>query len=342
LNTEDPKISKFKGRRVFAIDGSVISVPNNPAGRKIFGAAGGAGGAASARASLLYDVLNGVIIDARLEAYSVGERTIAFKHHQKALEFGGGDCVILYDRGCVSSEMAADLCEKGLKFVFRLNTKQYSRFDLEKSADSWQTMSFDGKTYVVRLVKFPLKSGEMEVLVANFDQSEASVDDLRELYNMRRGVESEYGRLKIRLGLEIFTGTDKKSIQQDFYIACIRASLTAIACFDASAELYEEGLSEAGDDEAPDCSENAENLENTESEGSAEASEEAAAADRDGEAKPSKRKYAQKLNFNSVISGFVLYLPNALLRKGNFLEQTRELLGYVKKKIIPIRSGREF
>jgi hypothetical protein len=68
-----------------ALDGSFIRLPADQALINYYGALGHDGTAATALASLLYDVENDIIVDAKLEPITKDERSLAHEHI-KALE----------------------------------------------------------------------------------------------------------------------------------------------------------------------------------------------------------------------------------------------------------------
>jgi hypothetical protein len=67
------KFITWHGFRVLAVDGSKIQVSNDPRLKHIFGTSGGSNSAITAQSSVLYDVLNDIIIDARIYPMSKGE-----------------------------------------------------------------------------------------------------------------------------------------------------------------------------------------------------------------------------------------------------------------------------
>ncbi len=70
----------------------------------------------------------------------------------------------------------------------------------------------------VRFVRVKLSTGENEVLVTSLHNEECYPSaDFSELYYLRWGIETFYGLLKTRLGLENFTGTQAEAVRQDFH-----------------------------------------------------------------------------------------------------------------------------
>ena len=80
---------------MLAADGSTLRLPQTPAVIAHFGAPPAGSAVPLGRFSQLFDVLNGLVVDAELDAYAVGERVLASEH----LEATAPQDLILYDRG---------------------------------------------------------------------------------------------------------------------------------------------------------------------------------------------------------------------------------------------------
>ena len=73
------------------------------------------------------------------------------------------------------------------------------------------------KTIKLRLVKFVLDSGQVEILITNlYDAKLYPMEDLKYLYNLRWGIETYYGYIKQELQLGQFSGLAPICIEQDF------------------------------------------------------------------------------------------------------------------------------
>jgi hypothetical protein len=91
------EIKRWRGYRLLAIDGSKINLPNDPGLREYFGTTGAGNSSPCAQGSILYDIENDLVVDARIESMGVDERTLA----------GMASCgkeLILFDRGYPSME----------------------------------------------------------------------------------------------------------------------------------------------------------------------------------------------------------------------------------------------
>ena len=59
-------------------------------------------------------------------------------------------------------------------------------------------------------------------------------DELRELYNLRWGIETKFLQLKERLQIENFTSSRTELILQDFYATIVIANLVTTAKYEAT------------------------------------------------------------------------------------------------------------
>lgn len=112
------RVKLWEGFRLLAIDGSKITLPYSDGLKTEYGFAKNQSPAedvVQARASVLYDVLNEMTIDAMLAPTEQGEITLAHQHEQHVRP----DDLLLLDRGYPSFHLAYDILERGANFVFR-------------------------------------------------------------------------------------------------------------------------------------------------------------------------------------------------------------------------------
>ena len=114
----DEGLKRYRGYKIFAIDGSIIALPNIPKLKERFGEMKGS---PSARASIAYDVMNDRIVEAELATMATDERTLALLHFQ-ALEgkIKMEDVIFIFDRGYASKELILRLREMNAHFVMRV------------------------------------------------------------------------------------------------------------------------------------------------------------------------------------------------------------------------------
>lgn len=207
---------------VFGVDGSYLQLPKVPALAREFGVRGG-GDRPSAGISVLFDVLHGWVIDAVITNTRMNERTECEKHVNfllQQLPHIAKNSVILLDRGYPSLDLLKILLDSGIKFLVRCPSSFAVPINNAPIGDSIVTLK---NGICVRVIKFVLSSGEIEVLATNlFDVPES---EFPQLYALRWGVEVAYFKLKQELCVEKFSGKSPNSIRQDFW-----ASMVLINC----------------------------------------------------------------------------------------------------------------
>jgi hypothetical protein len=188
----------------------------------------------------LYDVLNNMVLEGYLLPKSEGEITIAHKH----VKHLNKNDLIIFDRGYPSFGLAYDILEAGADFLFRCKheysnvTKQF--MTSEKQEDIVEIkckrkQSFKNKPYTsentiqVRLIKIPLDSGEIELLMTSLtDSDKYPYNCFKPLYFKRWGIETYYDRLKNILVVENFSGLTYQAILQDFQCALFISNVQSL------------------------------------------------------------------------------------------------------------------
>ena len=244
-----PGPRRWKGHRLLAIDSSLIRLPNSQDLAKAFGLItvsnqNGDTGTEypQARISVLYDVLNRIGLDARMEPSTVGEIDLACDH---LIHLAKGD-VGLVDRGFVGYGFLAHFVHANRDVVARCSTSSFlaarelfrlnragqsKRVWLYAPADQRETLRALGLPLqiVVRFVSLRLATGELEVLVTTLlDETTYPTQDFKELYHYRWGIETYYGALKGRLDLENFSGLTAEAVRQDFHAAVLLSNLESL------------------------------------------------------------------------------------------------------------------
>lgn len=235
----------WKGFRLLAIDGTLITVPDIEEIVSFFGVWDGRQGdpCPKARASQLYDVLNSITIDARLAPKNEGERELAAYH---CLNLQKNDLILL-DRGYegfwlvnLIRAMDADFCARVSsgklsivkEFVASGKMDDTVVFSASHGSASMQQCSLIGighEPMKVRMIRVDLPSGETEVLITSLlDKETYPTEVFADLYHQRWPVEEDYKIMKSRLQVENFTGKALLSVQQDFYAKIFSKNLTSL------------------------------------------------------------------------------------------------------------------
>jgi hypothetical protein len=248
----------FWGFRVLAIDGSKLVLPDSEDVCREFGtiaySAGKAGEIQGERpyalASVMYDVLNRVAVDAGLGRADAYEVELAVAH----LEHTGPSDLALMDRNYPSYRMIAECAQRSRHFVARCSAASFkeARRMLRGEGPDSQTATLAPcaaqrpevrrlglpASVRVRFVRVLLSTGEWEVLVTSLlDGERYPTEGFRDLYHLRWGIETFYGVLKTRLELENFTGTGAEAVRQDFHATVYLSGLESILTGSAQASL---------------------------------------------------------------------------------------------------------
>jgi hypothetical protein len=249
----------FWGYRILGVDGSKIRLPDTDEMGMAFGTHRYAvkgkeavieGKHAMGLASVLYDVLNRVAVDAILTRGDAYEVNLAIQHlpHTAAAD------LLVFDRNYAAYELLAELTQQQRAFAIRCSAASFAtaRAMLKGEGADSQTVTLKPpagkakilggrglpKTLTVRFVRVLLDTGEWEVLVTSLlDEPLYPTADFKALYRLRWGIETFYGILKTRLELENFSGLSVESVKQDFYATLYLTGLESILTADAQDQL---------------------------------------------------------------------------------------------------------
>lgn len=210
---------RWNGYQIYAIDGTDLQIPTTEETLNEFGKIKSRYGTqiAGASASLLYDVLNDVIIDGVICSYKTSERKMAktllentvFRNNKE-------NSIVVFDRGYPSYEFLGYLFDNNIKFVIRVK-EQMSRYRNTDMEDGEVYRKCGNKCRTLRTIQLELENGSKEYLITNLTK-EISHDSFKELYFLRWGIEGKYKEIKSRFELENFSGKKSICIKQDFYI----------------------------------------------------------------------------------------------------------------------------
>lgn len=255
---EDGDYHKFKGFRLLAVDGSKVILPNSDSIKETFTPtiaknqiAAFSKEVVQARASVLYDVLNNIVIDATLKNKAHGERVLAVSHLQHTQK----DDLIIFDRGYPSIELFFHIINSDADFLIRLRRNSFKKVAfLFDSNCSQEDMTLEIKApkklketlleknlpvvMKIRFVRVVLDNGEIEVLATSvLDHTMLRTGDFKALYHQRWGIETFFHILKNRLSLENFTGNSALAVQQDFYVTMFLSNYESLLVYDTNKAL---------------------------------------------------------------------------------------------------------
>jgi hypothetical protein len=242
-------IRRWRGHRLLGVDSSLVRLPESQELGQTFGwkeASNQHGSTGTrypeARLSVVYDLLNRIGLDARLEPSTVGEVTLAL---QQLEHLQSGD-VAINDRGFTGYLYLASVSQRGRHFIGRCSTGSFlaaqEMFRLNQANQSkvvWLFAPPDQKAECqrlglplkmkVRFVSLRLPSGELEVLATSLlDEVLYPTEEFLTVYHWRWGHETFYLMLKGRLELENFSGRTVEAIRQDVQAAVLLANLESV------------------------------------------------------------------------------------------------------------------
>lgn len=249
----DGDFLRYDGRRLVAIDGSKLRLPDTEEIRQEFGTTKYVGTDAHghrhehehpmAVLSVLYDLLNEVGLEAHLAPGKTDEALLA-KRHLEVLEAGD---LLLADRHYARYDLLALLVAKhpACDFVIRCSAASFAPARQMLRGEGPQSQGIElvcpkhkRKQIValglplsipVRFVRVELDTGELEVLVTSLaDEAATPSLSFKALYRRRWGVETYYDRLKDHLALEHFTGETVEAIKQDVHASVFLANVDAV------------------------------------------------------------------------------------------------------------------
>ncbi len=307
----DENVTLLHGMRVLSIDGSTLQLPVTESTIQEYGFCNNqkkTEDVVIARVSVMYDVLNDIVIDGLLRPFAEGEVTLSRAHFQ----YTQPNDLIIMDRAYVSFESAYLLRERDVHFLFRCKetfSNQIKAFCASGKKDEIidiqpkQNKSFKGLPYdqndfiAVRMMSIQLDNGEREILMTSLlDQNKFPYDEFKDLYFQRWGIETFYDRFKNIIAVERFSGTSHQFIQQEFNCALYISNIQIILSQEAQEEIAE---------------------------------------------KYKDRKYEYQVNQSLSLYAIRENLLELLSKKGDTTEMLKDLKGFFVLNVVPIRPGRK-
>jgi len=250
----DIAVKKWKGFRLLAVDGSLITLPITKGLKEIYGETKNQSktSVVQARCSVIYDIENNYVLDGKLAPLRQGERNLALTH----LPFCEKADLLIYDRGYPSYDFINQHVANHLDYLMRVKVSfSQITIDFNKSKKQTEVLNiypgkntkladkpYDKKTPIkVRLIRVELPKGQVEILISSLLDIEIYPNKLfKELYQKRWGVETFYDELKNKLKVEHFSGYSNQSIQQDFYAALFISNIQTLIVSEIEDEIKEQ------------------------------------------------------------------------------------------------------
>jgi hypothetical protein len=247
----EENVRLFENMRILSVDGSTVNLPLTKDLLKYFELHNNqnkTNDVLIGRVSVLYDVLNNIVIDGLLRPFSQGEVTLCREH----LKYVKNKDLVIMDRAYPSFDTAWELNKKEAHYLFRCKvgfSKQVAAFYESGAKDKIveikpkQKKSFKGLAYgqeaslKARMLSVKLDSGETEILMTSLLDGEKYPQQIfKDLYFKRWGVETYYDRFKNIIEVEKFSGTSRQFIQQEFNCALYLSNMQTILTIEANKE----------------------------------------------------------------------------------------------------------
>lgn len=248
------KPALFKDHRVLAVDGSDLSLPFNPKEENVIGD----NHVSTLHLNALYDVINkqflDVIIQRALHEDECGAACALVDRIPERYPV-----ILLADRGYENYNLFAHVEERLFDYVIRLRdsdkssivsgvhlpdtaeydvTKRivitrhstgpaaimpsvYKYFSKKSRFDYIENSKSPDYELQIRFVRFQLSEGNYEVLATSLTEENFTVNDLKELYSLRWGIETGFRELKHILGLSAFHSKKENSVLQEVFARLI-------------------------------------------------------------------------------------------------------------------------
>lgn len=237
--------------RVLAVDGTRLLLPNHKSVKEEFGTCkmgrGDGRERSMASASLLYDVLNQITLDAQLAPFKntqkkSGSERAMLQEHMPHIEKGD---LLLMDRGYPSVSLFFLLVARGIEFCARMKGSWWNEVRKFKESENEETIvefslpdkdkeklnefpEWKSRKLKCRLIKVQLDTGEVEILCTSLvDTDQYPYSEFKALYHLRWSEEEAYKLLKNRLELENFTGKTARAVKQDFFAKVFMMTLAS-------------------------------------------------------------------------------------------------------------------
>ena len=244
----------FRGYRLLAVDGTSVNIPRNPKAPSFVQNESAPNGYNQLHLNPLYDLCNKIFYDALIQPEPQKDEIGALIEMIKRNHFSE-KTIIIADRGYESYNVMAHLLEKpNTDFLIRIKQNHSAMREVARlpmfeldceigfTITTTQTKEDKEKRYIflqvpkkskpgaktrrgrwdfpspyqmkIRIVRFQLETGEFETIATSLPRT-FTLEDIRELYHLRWGIETSFRDLKITLLGEKVYGKDSSGIACD-------------------------------------------------------------------------------------------------------------------------------
>ena len=222
-------VNTYDDFRIFAVDGSTVSIPHNSNTEKTFGMYRNSYSEyPMARLTALFDVTNDLIVDAKFTGTDIGEREHAIDLlSSPALSNSKSKNLVIFDRGYPSRALIHELEDKGFYYIIRFYISFISCVNGCPKGDHIVMDYHQNRSTKLRVIKETVDDTPY-ILLSNLFGTHQNKEYHYHLYQKRWEVETKYGELKTHMRVENFSGRNPRAIYQELYAALFISNLSAL------------------------------------------------------------------------------------------------------------------
>lgn len=256
FNKKSQVVKTYKGYRLLAIDGSVLPIDNSfiDAETTVLKSNKKGDTYSAFHLNASYDLLECTYDDLIIQGQAKVNENKAFS--QLVDRYKGENAIFISDRNYESLNCIEHVTHSGNKYLIRVKdihsknsvTKSFGplpdeEFDIDVSrlltrrATNYikahpeiykfmpQNQRFDyfeedtdiPYEFHARIVRFKITDDTYECIITNLDRKEFFVEEIKELYNKRWGIETSFRELKYAIGLSALHSKKRELIKQEIY-----------------------------------------------------------------------------------------------------------------------------
>ena len=198
-----------------------------------------------AKFSSIMDLLNGFILDGIIGDYKQAELPLMHQNLDNIQDLIIPEkSIFIFDRGYNAMELYAHIISLNSYFIVRLKDKSYieelykikendseikiklTKDRLKKFHNSLLKEKYSKEKHLnLRILTIELDNGKTESLLTNILDKNFKIEDFKELYNLRWGIETNYNTMKNRLNIENYSCKKRITIEQDIYSKFLKYSV---------------------------------------------------------------------------------------------------------------------
>ena len=242
---DDGDFKTFRDYVLLSIDGSDYNLPYSPELLNVFGSESFSNGVqVQALTSTLFDVLNGIVLEAEIKPFNANERELAITHLKRFRNKSDKEAIVMMDRGYPSFDLIYNCEILNLKYLMRCNKDTFLK-EIRKADKSDETVVItrNGTEVTVRVVTVQVNDTPF-TFITNLTDEIYTKEDFAQLYYRRWNIEILYNKLKNTLEIENFSGLDELCVKQDFYASMILLNLSACSIFESQKVINKQRNSE--------------------------------------------------------------------------------------------------